>query len=91
MPKATTKPTTTEEQGPDYEAVTKMLAEYRESWNKQFTESGMDAVKFSRLSVVALTQIAAIVAVDVGMTVDQFSNVCRAQFTEAHKRAPRFG
>jgi hypothetical protein len=60
-------------------------------WKDHRDVSGLDAMVYSRLSVVSLSHVASIAAVDVGMTEDQFCDVCRANFKEAHARAPRFG
>lgn len=90
MPKI--KPQTTNgEQSADYQLTMKMLNEFRQTWQKLYMEAEVDPMVFSRLSVVALSQLTAIVAVDVGMTLEQFSNVCRAQHEEAYRRAPKFG
>lgn len=78
-------------QNSDYELTCKLLNEYKEKWNQQFKESSVDAALFTRLSLVALTQWAAILAVDVGMQPEHFEAVCNIQFAEAHKNAPRFG
>ena len=53
-------------------------------------DTRMDPVVFSRVSVVTLTQVAAVTAVDVGMGEDQFLNTCKANYKEAEKRAPRW-
>jgi hypothetical protein len=88
MPKASDQGTTAT---PEYHLVMSLVNEFRQCWVEQFTNSGgTDHVKFSQLSVVALTQLAAVLAVDVGMTPEQFTNICRAQFADLHKRAPRF-
>lgn len=91
MPRKLNGHTPPEELDPDFVLTTKLLNEYKDKWNEQFQTSEIDAVKFSRLSIVALTQWAAILAVDVGMQPQQFVAVCNIQFGEAHKRAPRFG
>jgi hypothetical protein len=54
------------------------------------TESRVDPVRFAQLSVVALTQVAAIIGVDVGMTLDQFLAVSKANFEQAYVKAPKF-
>lgn len=74
----------------DYKIVADMLKVFRDAWVKECQGATIDPMIFSRLSVVALTQLSAIVAVDVGMQPDQFTNVCSAQFSEAYKRAPKF-
>lgn len=75
----------------DYILTTKLLNEFRQVWVDQMKESGVAQVKYTRLSVVAMTQVAAIAGVDVGMTVEQFISVCKANFYEAYNRAPKFG
>ena len=47
--------------------------------------------KFQRMSVVTLSHMAAVTAVDVAMSEEQFINVCLANYREAVKRAPRWG
>lgn len=94
MPRLNTKPPQQVQQTqltPDYQLTMKMLTEFQQLWQKLFNESGVDAVLFSRLSVVALTQLGAVVAVDVGMTCDQFTDVCKSLFDRAYNEAPRFG
>lgn len=63
------------------------------TWRAQYLDLSrtVDPIKLTQLGVVALTQISAILAVDAGMTPEKFLAVCKAQFTEAYKRAPRFG
>lgn len=85
MPKVNDKPA-----NPDFDLTIKLVNEFRQCWVDEFTKAGIDAVKFSQLSVVALTQLAAVLAVDVGMTGEQFTNICRAQFADLYKRSPRF-
>ena len=46
--------------------------------------------KFTRISIVSLTQIAAVCAVDVGLTEEQFLATCKANFETAQKNAPRW-
>lgn len=87
MPKKVSK----QQQSPEYVLTAKLLNEFRLVWLAQMRESGVGQVLYTRLSVVALTQVAAIAGVDVGMTVDQFVGVCRANFENAHQVAPKFG
>jgi hypothetical protein len=75
---------------PEFELASQLLTDFRNLWIEKSQKSKVDPMLFSRLSVVALTQLAAIVAVDVGMQPEQFLAVCNAQFLEAHKNAPRF-
>ena len=79
------------EQSKEYELAAQLLGDFRDLWVDKFKRAGADSVLFSRMSVVALTQLSAIIAVDVGMSLEQFVNVCAAQFSEAYKKAPRFG
>ena len=76
---------------PHYELTLKLLNELREFWLGQLKNTTADDVTFARLSVVALTQFSAMLAVDVGMLDEQFINVCRAQFQAAYAKAPKFG
>lgn len=63
------------------------------TWKDHRTTSApaIESEKYSRISVVSLTQVAAMAAVDVGMTEEQFMLVCMANFNEANKKAPKFG
>lgn len=71
--------------------VTKILKSLSIWWLEQRQQQTIGQVTFNRLSVVALTQHAAILGVDVGMTEDQFVDVCRATFQSAYKKAAKFG
>ena len=79
------------EPNPDFEMMTHILNDLRHFWATECNSSGVDPVRFGRLGIVALTQWTAIVGVDLGMQEEQFMAVCRANFQEAFKRAPRFG
>lgn len=61
------------------------------AWKNHRTTSSIEAEKYSRISVVSLTQVAAMTAVDVGMTEEQYMLVCMANFNEANKKALRWG
>ena len=61
------------------------------AWKNHRTTSSVDAERYSRISVVSLTQVAAMTAVDVGMTEEQYLLVCMANFNEAYQRAPKWG
>ena len=50
-----------------------------------------DQVKYTRISIVSLTQAAAVCAVDVGMTEENFLATCKANYAQAVKSAPRWG
>jgi hypothetical protein len=94
MPKTTNgnDPAPTPEQQADYALGIKMLNEIREFWmGQQAADPTLDQVKLYRIGVVAFSQWASILGVDVGMTVEQFTNVCRANFETAYDRAPKFG
>lgn len=77
-------------QSPEYTLTMKLVAEFRQTWVDQMREAGVPQVQYSRLSIVALSQVASIAAVDIGMTSKQFADLCVANFNEAHKRAPKF-
>jgi len=47
--------------------------------------------KFSRISIVTFTHLAAVTAVDVGMGESDFLATCKANYQEAVRRAPRWG
>jgi hypothetical protein len=75
----------------DMQLAAGILHALKGAWLAHLKESGAAQVRHARLTVVAATQLAAIIGVDVGMTADQFTNVCKANFDEAYKRAPKFG
>ncbi len=93
MPKAinghSQKPTT--EQEVDYALSVKMLGDIRDFWMEQATSSTIDQAKLYRLGVIAFSQWASILGVDIGMNVEQFTNVCRANFQAAYDKSPKFG
>jgi hypothetical protein len=89
MPRAVTKATSND--SPDFAHTTKILSDLRDFWIKQSAETKLDPLHFSRLGVVALTQWSAVVGVDIGMSAENFSSVCNAQFKAAYDRAPKFG
>jgi hypothetical protein len=76
---------------PQQELAIKLFEEFKATFVKLATSSKDDPMLFSRMTVVALSQLAAVVAVDIGMQTDQFVNVCRCNFEEAFKAAPKFG
>jgi hypothetical protein len=76
---------------PHYQLTLLLLNEFRNKFTELAARDLADPVVLSRLSTVALSQLAAMLAVDVGMKQDQFTAVCRSNFEEAFKRAPRFG
>jgi hypothetical protein len=69
-----------------------LVADTWSKWkdNKPAPEE-LDAIKYTRLSVVSLTHVAAVLAVDVGMNEEQYLKVCKANFTEAVAKAPKWG
>lgn len=77
-------------QSPELILTNKLIAEFRQLWVDQMREAGMPQMQYSRLSLLALMQVAAIVGVDIGMQPEQFSAMALGSFKEAHKRAPRF-
>ena len=61
------------------------------AWKNHRSTSSVESERYSRISVVSLTQVAAMTAVDVGMTEEQYMLVCMANFNEAYKKAPKWG
>ncbi len=76
---------------PQYQLTMQLLATFQSAWQQEYNQSQVDPTTFSRLSMVALNQLAAMLAVDLGMNAEQFEAVSKHQFAEAHKNAPRFG
>lgn len=79
-----------QQEDPHYQLTLTLLNEFKNKFAELANKRLADPVVFSRMSTVALSQLAAIIAVDVGMKQDQFTAVCRSNFEEAFKRAPRF-
>lgn len=75
---------------PHQQLAKEILEQFRLSFMTMVNEKKAEPILLSRLSVVALTQLAAVIAIDVGMQSDQFINISRCNFDEALKRAPRF-
>lgn len=92
MPKAIKAPVPkpTPEQEADYALSVKMLGDIRAFWAEQ-SKAEIDPVRLYRIGIVTFSQWASILGVDVGMTADQFVNVCRANFEQAYAQAPKFG
>lgn len=90
MPRVTNKPPEPELTS-EYLLTVKLVSEFRQAWIDQFKAAGVSQVLFSRLSLVAMTQVAAITGVDIGMNEQQFLAVCRANFQQAYANAPKFG
>lgn len=76
---------------PELILTNKLITEFRQLWVDQLKEAGVNHVQYSRLSLLALLQVAAVVGVDLGMQPKQFTAMALGSFEEAHKRAPRFG
>jgi len=93
MPKAINAqpPAPSSEQKTDYALGVKMLKDIRAFWAEQTTDTTVDQVRLYRLGVITFSQWAAILGVDIGMTTEQFTNVCRANFEQAYANAPKFG
>lgn len=69
-----------------------MVTKLWDMWKGE--RSGADGLSdeiFQRLSVVAMSQVAAIIAVDVTITEEQFLSICQANFKEAYRKAPKWG
>jgi hypothetical protein len=81
-----------------FEVHKALLADGWELWKNHrdaVTTPGLnhkaDPIRYSRISIVSFSQIAAVTAVDVGLTEEQFLATCKANYQGAVKRAPRFG
>jgi hypothetical protein len=79
------------QESPEYQLTSILLTELQETWKRLYAEHGKDPMLFSRMSVVAFSQLAAVMAVDVEMNLQQFTAVCKAQHEIAYKQAPKFG
>ena len=61
-------------------------------WSEQrVLHQPLDDGIFSRITVLSVTQMAAMTAVDVGLPEEQFIDICRENFLEAYRKAPKFG
>ena len=78
---------------PAHVEITKSMINSLAEWYKAEIElkKDMDPATLVRLMVVAMTRYAAILAIDVGMTPEQFEAVSRANFKDAFDQAPKFG
>jgi hypothetical protein len=74
----------------EYQLNQKIIDAIREAWGRALEDSGADPVMYSRISVLALLQIAAVVAVDCTMQKPNFVALCDHLFDEAFTKAPRF-
>jgi hypothetical protein len=79
-------------QNADSLLANKLLEEYKELWKNQMLSATLevDHVKFSQLSLFAMTHYAATIAVDVGLTEEKFLGLCRESFVTIYRNAPRF-
>ncbi len=91
MPKVNNSKPVPTEQSADYQLTVKLLAAFNETWKEQARQAEVDPVLYSRLSMVALNQLAATLAVDIGMPPEKFTAFCQAQYAQAYQRAPKFG
>lgn len=76
----------------DVELANLLFEEYKGLWKSQMLSATqeIDHIKFSQLSLFALTQWAAVIAVDVGLPVEKYLALCHEAFNTANKNAPRF-
>ena len=58
---------------------------------KSGAEKDFDALTFTKMGIVALSSYSSILAVDVGMTEEQFRALNDALFKETYRQAPKFG
>lgn len=75
---------------PNKKLLTDLLRQYQSGYLSMTQLNLADPVLLCKLSVVALSQLSAMHAVDVGMNPEQFFNICKANYSEAFKRAPKF-
>ena len=76
----------------NFELAKSLLQSIAEWYLKQVDDrAGTDMVTLTRMSVLALSQYSAVLAVDVNMIEDQFLAVNKANFQEAYAKAPKFG
>lgn len=72
-----------------------LLAVLWEAWRGHVTplqsDQTLDMMVFTKMAVVTVSQMAAVLAVDTLMTQDQFMKVCAANFAECYDAAPKFG
>ncbi len=75
------------------DAHSKLIGGLWEIWkdHRSINAENIDPVKYSRLSIVSLTQVASVIAVDVGMDQEQFLKICEANFRDALAKAPKWG
>jgi len=88
MPRISNTPK--EAASPDLILANKLIAEFRQLWVDQLKDAGVSHVDYSRISLVALNQLAATIAVDLGMKPQQFTAMCGGAYMEAYKQAPKF-
>jgi ribosomal protein L20 len=75
---------------PELILTNKLITEFRQLWVDQLKEAGVNHMTYSRLSLVALMQVAAAISVDISMQPKQFAAMALGSFEEAHRKAPRF-
>lgn len=72
-----------------------LLASLWEAWGAHLptlkNKPEIDMMVFTKMAVVTVSQMAAVLAVDTMMTQDQFMKVCAANFAECYDAAPKFG
>jgi hypothetical protein len=63
-----------------------------ELWKQQLAaHKPLEQGVYSRIVVLSSTQLAAVLAVDVGLTESQFLAICHENFKESLRRAPKWG
>ena len=75
------------------DAHSKLIGSLWEIWkdHRSINAENIDPDKYARLSIVSLTQVASVIAVDVGMDQEQFLKICEANFRDALAKAPKWG
>jgi hypothetical protein len=73
-----------------HSAHKKLVADLWSTWLLNRAAFSEDQAKFTRVSIVSLTQVAATCAIDVSMPEEQFLATCKANYEAALKHAPRW-
>lgn len=73
-----------------FEMHQRLLKDLWETWGIHRDLNKPKFHEFYRVSVATLTGQAAVLAVDVNMTEDQFLATCKANFKEALKKVPKW-
>lgn len=82
------------EESEEFKIHKELTAAIEEWWRATLTSSivkNRDPEMVAKMTVVALTRMAAVFAVDLSMKKEQFGAVCKANYEEAYESAPKWG